>query len=465
MGFEGAVGSISIGVSALAAVLNSALLPLFLVVTVAFLVDGLEMLLRLRAFHLNKPAIAEFRHTLSENAVTADVLDVSVILPIFKRPKELKKCIEHLFSAGIPKEKILVVDDFSNDEFETANIAASYGLRVVSISRNTKKVGAVELGIKLANSKYVVLLDADSLLISDYNRIKEAILEMEILHIDAMAGKVLPYLAAATSSAKSRLLFELQHIEYEQAMQLGRGAMYKLGKIEETGEINRQNTEAKRAQVINVSGAFGIFRTQGLLKALSTYQSIEENFNGEDIERTFKVLATHGKVGYSDNLLISTAPPSTLKNHFKQRLSWSEGFFRCFCSRFGAGICKKKTSASVYTIHLFRDILLHPLKLLFLPLLFINLPLFLTLLGFYTILSILVSVYMRNGASVSKKAILLLPLYRLYILMFPTTIGYGKGLLHATKVNALKLAGKISIRPVNIAKTWNLTSETTCPNQ
>jgi cellulose synthase/poly-beta-1,6-N-acetylglucosamine synthase-like glycosyltransferase len=457
LGFASILGSFSIGASALALLLNSAFFPLFLVIAIAFFLDGTEIFLRLRAFSLNKHAIAEFRQDLSKNVAESNS-DFTVILPAFKRPEELEECIAHLFSARIPREKILVVDDFSNDGFQTANVAASYGLSVIAISRNTKKVGAIELGIKQAKSKYVILMDADSFLLSDNNEIEKAILEMETLNLDAMAARVLPHRNASLSSSSSKLLFELQYLEYEQAMQLGRGAMYEIGKNEGEEPISLKNAKVKHAKVISVSGAFGIFKTEALRRTLSTYKSAEENFNWEDIERTFKVLATKGKIGYSDRLLIQTNSPSTFKGHFKQRLAWSEGFFRCFCSRFGVGICKTKTSTSVYTLYLSRDILLHPLKLLFLPLLFINFPLFLTLMGFYTALNIVTVAYLRNATSVSKKAVLLLPFYRLYMAIFPTTIGYAKGLVHTAKIIILKRVGKTLLLPITIVKTWNLTS-------
>lgn len=457
MGFEIIFGSFSIAVSALAALLNSPFFPLFLVVAIAFFLDGTEILLRLRAFSSRKHRIAEFRQDLSKNIKESNS-DFTVILPVFRRREELEKCIAHLFRARIPKEKIMVVDDFSNDGFQTANVAARYGLGVISISRNTKKVGAIELGVKQARSKYVILMDADSLLVSNINQIEETIMEMETLNLDAMAARILPHRDAPLPSASSWLLFELQYLEYEQAMQLGRGAMYEIVKNEDEEAIRLENAKVKHADVISVSGAFGIFRTEALLRALSTYKSVEENFNGEDIERTFKVLATNGKIGYSDHLLVQTFSPSTFKSHFKQRIKWSEGFFRCFCSRFGVGICKRKTSTSVYGLYLSRDILLHPLKLLFLPLLFLNFPLFLTLLGFYIALNTATVVYLRNWTSVSKKAILLLPLYRLYMEIFPTTIGYAEALAHAAKISVLKSVGKTCLPPISIVKTWNLKS-------
>jgi cellulose synthase/poly-beta-1,6-N-acetylglucosamine synthase-like glycosyltransferase len=463
MGFDYTLGSISIGASAFATLLNVAFFPLFLVITLAFFLDGVETILRLRAFSRNQGAAADFRQNLRGDFAESDTEDFTLILPTFRRREELEECIKHLLDTRIPKEKILVVDDFSDDGFQNASVAANYGLRVVAISRNTKKVGATMVGARLAKSKYVILMDDDSFLVSDYSQIKQAILEMETLGLDAMAGIVLPQRGRTPPSKSSgKLLFELQYLEYEQAMQLGRGAMYEVGRVQNENPASATNIEVKHAEVTSVSGAFGIFRTEALLRAESAYESAEENFSGEDIERTFKILATNGKIGYSDQLLIQTICPCTLKAHFKQRINWSEGFFRCFCSRFGLGICKKKTSASIYSLYVSRDILLHPLKLLFLPLLLINFPLFITLLAFYTVLNLVTVAQVRSQISISRKAVLLLPIYRLYITIFPTTVGYTKGLVHAARIVILKSAGKIHILPINIVKTWNLTSENVC---
>ena len=454
--FQDVVSPIIVAPLAAFAVSGGISYTLVLVLFIAIFFDASETLLRMRAFAKNKTLLSVFRNKIGGEP-PLDNISLSVIVPAYKRVSELKRCLKCLVDSGIPKEQIFVIDDYSNDNFQTATFASAQGVKVISLSRNTKKVGAVNIGLGFVNTKYVLLLDADSLLVANYSQLNKAILEMEKLQLDAMAGMVLPYNPAPESSGhSSNILFGIQRLEYEQAMKLGRGSMYSLDSIQKDNEVSVDNFKVKRAEVMNVSGAFGIFRTEALRKTSDAYQNAEEIFAGEDLERTFKMLATNGKVGYSDELLIYTSSPITVKSHFKQRVTWAEGFFRCFCSRFGAGICRKKVSTLTYVTYLIRDILLHPLKLLFLPLLIIDFPLFLVLLAFYLILNLTVTMVLNGGKQFSKRATFLLSFYRLYLLLIPTTIGYVKGLLHVTKIAILKSNGRNMVPPIKIIKTWNI---------
>ena len=431
-------------------VLLSIYWTIFIAVSIAFLSDGVELLIRARAFFRNESKLSEFRSGMKEK----DLYDpkFTVIMPAYRNSDAVVRSVMHLLEMGIPSKQILVVDDFSNDQNTTARETSKLGIRVISTTRNSKKVGAINLGLDAVKTDYIVLLDSDSFMVSSYQRLREAMLEMQILGLDAMAGRVLPCGYSPTveskqfplSERRSRLL-QFQWLEYDQAMRLGRGAMWALEKVESEFGI-------KYAEISSVSGAFGIFRRTALIKALKRFEDKEESFLGEDIERTWKLLANKGYIGYSDDIIILTSAPLGAVGHFKQRITWAEGLFRCVFTDFGWSLVRRKLAGASYAVSLVRDVLLQPLRILSIVLIFLNPVGFLSILLFYSILNILVTRAVSHDMYPSTKILLLLPFYRLYVSTIPTTIGYLRAFLHLIKLYA---APKRVVPPIRIANEWN----------
>lgn len=408
------------------------------------------MLIRTRAFFRNKSKISEFRSGLGEKDICYP--NFTVIMPAYRNSDAAGRSVGYLLEMGIPSKQILVVDDFSNDQYTTAREMSKLGIRVISITRNSKKVGAINLGLDAVKTDYVILLDSDSFVVSSYQKLREAMLEMQILGLDAMAGRVLPcgYSPTVESdlfplSEKRSLWLQLQWLEYDQAMRLGRGAMYALKKVESKFGI-------KYAEVSSVSGAFGIFRRTALVKALKRFEDKEESFLGEDIERTWKLLDNKGNIGYSDDIIILTSAPLDAVRHFKQRVIWAEGLFRCVFTDFGRSLIRRKLAGASYVVSLVRDVLLQPLRILSIVFIFSNPAGFLSILLFYFILNILLTREVSHDMYPSTKILLLLPFYRLYVSTIPTTIGYLHAFLHLIKLYAKP---KRVIPPIKIANEWN----------
>ncbi len=125
-------------------VLYSIYWAVFIAVSIAFLSDGVEVLIRGRAFFRNKSALSEFRQSLKDKDKGNS--SFTVILPSYRNSDAVKMAVTHLLEMGIPSKQILVVDDFSNDQYATATETSKLGIKVISIDRNSKKVGAINLG-------------------------------------------------------------------------------------------------------------------------------------------------------------------------------------------------------------------------------------------------------------------------------------------------------------------------------
>jgi cellulose synthase/poly-beta-1,6-N-acetylglucosamine synthase-like glycosyltransferase len=417
-----------------------------------FVIDGVDMLVRARAFSNGQLLLSRFRADLANNPPSSDP-DVTFILPAYKNPEEVERCIHHLLKAGIPHEKILVVDDYSNDNYETATRAANFKVKVMSIGRNSQKVGAVNIGLDVADTKYVVVLDSDSVLLASYSRIAKAIEEMEILGLDAMASRLLPCPPASEVGLelqldKRSMMLELQTLEYDQFMRLGRGSMYALQRLSGSYKL-------KYAEVIAIPGAFGIFRREVIRQVMSSVK--EESILAEDAERTLKIVGKNGKVGYADDIVVLTSAKLDIDSHFYQRVGWSAGLFRCFVSWFGVSVCKRKLAGMAYLSILIRDVLMHPLKALSIPF-FLLYPLeFACLMGLYFALVIVTTSRIDVDVKVSRAALILIFFYRLYMSIFPTTAGYFKALLHEIKLHTIDRNRKAP--PIEIVRVWNLPAQ------
>lgn len=84
--------------------------------------------------------------------------DLTVIIPTLREAESIGLVLDELFSVGIPPDKILVVDGYSNDG--TREIAESKGVRVV-LQEGSGKADAIRTGSKLVKTAYALVMDGD----------------------------------------------------------------------------------------------------------------------------------------------------------------------------------------------------------------------------------------------------------------------------------------------------------------
>ena len=90
---------------------------------------------------------------------------ISIAIPTFNEEKNIKKCLDSIFSQDYPKDKleVLVVDDDSTDQ--TIKIAKKYPVRLLRNGQKHGEIGKM-IGFRAASGKYFMYLDADVELIS-----------------------------------------------------------------------------------------------------------------------------------------------------------------------------------------------------------------------------------------------------------------------------------------------------------
>ncbi|MGD8544243.1 MAG: glycosyltransferase family 2 protein, partial [Candidatus Bathyarchaeota archaeon] len=139
---------------------------------------------------------------------------VTVIVPAYNEEKAIGKTVEALLRLSYANKEIIIVDDGSTDR--TLEIARSYAegdlVKVVTKS-NGGKWDALNIGIKESKGKFIVCIDADTLL--DQNVIQRLINHFNNPKIAAVAGNV-------KVGNRSSILTKLQALEYVVGINLHR---------------------------------------------------------------------------------------------------------------------------------------------------------------------------------------------------------------------------------------------------
>lgn len=84
---------------------------------------------------------------------------LSVIVPVRNGSLELRECIGNLLESPYLNVEIIVVDDASTDD--TAQIAASFPVRLIRLQENIGPAAARNLGAEEASGEYLFFIDAD----------------------------------------------------------------------------------------------------------------------------------------------------------------------------------------------------------------------------------------------------------------------------------------------------------------
>ena len=84
---------------------------------------------------------------------------ISVIVPVYNNPDDLRLCLSALLVAATADCEILVVDDASTDA--TASVPAGMGIPVVTLEKNSGPAAARNLGAARARGDILFFVDAD----------------------------------------------------------------------------------------------------------------------------------------------------------------------------------------------------------------------------------------------------------------------------------------------------------------
>jgi GT2 family glycosyltransferase len=94
-----------------------------------------------------------------ECRVTGNESKISIIVPVYNDPQNLKECLVALQGTRYPEAEILVVDDASSDE--TPTIASREGVTVLRLQKNSGPAAARNYGARHASGDILFFVDAD----------------------------------------------------------------------------------------------------------------------------------------------------------------------------------------------------------------------------------------------------------------------------------------------------------------
>lgn len=98
------------------------------------------------------------------------MMDVSVIIPNYNGAQYINKCIESIYEQVKHKKNIIVVDNHSSDN-SIAEINKTFSdITIVANDKNVGFAAAVNIGIMLCDTEYVILLNNDAFVRSDFIR-------------------------------------------------------------------------------------------------------------------------------------------------------------------------------------------------------------------------------------------------------------------------------------------------------
>ncbi len=230
---------------------------------------------------------------------------VSIIVPVFNEDKIIEKSIGSLLELNYSNYEIIIVNDGSTDK--TKEVAESLvgfqrgKLDFVKVSlinkSNGGKASALNAGIKVCNSEFVLCMDGDSRL--SPNSLKLAVRHFTNQEIGAVAGNV-------KVLNRGKFFTDLQALEYIEGLNMARSAQ-------------------SYFRLVNIiPGPIGLFRKSALENA-GLYSS--DTF-AEDADMTLKILAKGWKIYFEPQSISYTEAPVKLEQLLKQRYRWTRGILQ-----------------------------------------------------------------------------------------------------------------------------------------
>lgn len=233
---------------------------------------------------------------------------VTIIVPVYNEATVIASALRSLLSLDYPVFHILVVDDGSTDNtFEVASsLEGSYGAVTVRVVRksNGGKATALNTGIALAKTPYVLCMDGDSRL--SRGTLRHGMRHFEDPHVGAVAGNV-------KVVNRNNVWTRLQALEYIEGLNLARRAQGFM-------------------RVVNIiPGPIGIFR-RDVLHEVGGYDT--DTF-AEDADLTLKILTAGWHVRYEERAIAWTEAPESFLDLIKQRYRWTRGILQALRKRSG----------------------------------------------------------------------------------------------------------------------------------
>ncbi|TPR43693.1 glycosyltransferase [Apilactobacillus micheneri] len=227
---------------------------------------------------------------------------VSIIVPSHNESDTLREAIASISEIEYKNFEVVLVDDKSDDD--TLNImhelkkkyAKQFNIKIVPIDVNQGKANAMNQGFAASEGKYIMGIDADSLIA------KDSVTQMvKTLATDSSLGAV-----AGKPVVRNRttILGRLQLLEY-------------IGVI----DIIKKAQSFLYGRINTVSGVMVGFRREAIKDVGGWHTDVIT----EDIDITWRMYRKHWRVRYQPAMLCWILVPENTRSLIKQRRRWARG--------------------------------------------------------------------------------------------------------------------------------------------
>ena len=263
-----------------------------------------EHLRRLRPGHreISAMTVPESQHRFGRE-------DVAILIPAHNEAAVLEDSLRAA-SKLLPLSSIHVVSDGSKDD--TADIAEQFGVKILDLSPNRGKAGALLAGIKhfelALRFKVVLLLDADTRLSADY--LKTGLPLFDDPGVVAVAGRVRCLMDPPPRTRMGRFL-----VSY-------RSRLYAVTQL-----LVKYGQSARWANVVSIVPGFAsMYRTD----VLDRINIAAPGLVIEDFNMTFEVHAKKlGRIAFHPNTAVAyTQDPGHRRDYLDQIRRWTLGYWQ-----------------------------------------------------------------------------------------------------------------------------------------
>ena len=231
---------------------------------------------------------------------------VTIIVPVYNEQRVITSALQSLLALDYPEFHILVIDDGSTDDTRelASGFVGNYGRVSVKVVTkiNGGKAAALNTGLAMATTPYVLCMDGDSRL--DPSTLRHAMVHFEDPRVAAVAGNV-------KVVNRNNIWTRLQALEYIEGLNLARRAQGFL-------------------RIVNIiPGPIGVFRRD----VLARVGGYDNDTFAEDADLTLKLVTAGWHVVYEERAIAWTEAPEVFIDLTRQRYRWTRGILQSLRKR------------------------------------------------------------------------------------------------------------------------------------
>jgi len=274
---------------------TSPALALFLIGFIAIIPGFMNAFIMVALALDQRPRVPSFDHYPS----------VTVLVAAYNEQDSIEDTVRSLMRQDYPGQlDVTVINDGSADR--TADIVRGLlpefaNLRLIDLTKNGGKAGALNEGLAACNTELVITVDADCWIWKHGIRNLVGRRLADPPNTRAVAGAIL------IRNSRQNWLTKAQEWDYF----LGIAAIKRIQSLFQ-GTLVAQ-------------GAFSVYDRSVLLEVGGWPHTV-----GEDIVLTWKILRAGYRVGHAENAIAMTRCPDNLKQFIRQRQRWSRGLIEAF---------------------------------------------------------------------------------------------------------------------------------------